>query len=397
MPLPSSINDLSQTAGSNSPAGSESPSTIDDYLRVYASYIAFLRDSAQNGSLNYAAAGGSANSITATYSPVVTTLTDSTVLLFKAAANNTGQTTFSPNGLAAKPIVGPTHALLQGGEIIANGDVCLQYNSSIGGGSWVIIYSTGGTLTTLAAHGQCKLAIASATSIKLSPMNGQSLIIDGVVRAIPSGGVTLTNGGMNINTLYYIYAYMSFGVMTLEFSSTTGHATHTNGVEIKSGDSTRTFVGMVYANAAAQFSDGPTLRHVASYFNRSSISGGVTTTGAVAFTPTTPTNIGAALDISFLTFSDEMTDIQVYGVYTNGSATQSVTVQSYVDGAAWGSPSGTYIAVASTGFNFISGNSQNPSTGARLTEGRHTAQVYGSVTAGTGSTIQLVHNVKLRI
>lgn len=44
MPLPSSINDLSQTAGSNSPFGSESPGTIDDYLRVYASYIAQLRD-----------------------------------------------------------------------------------------------------------------------------------------------------------------------------------------------------------------------------------------------------------------------------------------------------------------------------------------------------------------
>jgi len=44
MPLPSSINDLSTTAGSNSPLGSESPGTIDDYLRVYASYIALLRD-----------------------------------------------------------------------------------------------------------------------------------------------------------------------------------------------------------------------------------------------------------------------------------------------------------------------------------------------------------------
>lgn len=44
MPLPSSINDLSTTAGSNSPAGSESPSLIDDYLRTYASYIAQLRD-----------------------------------------------------------------------------------------------------------------------------------------------------------------------------------------------------------------------------------------------------------------------------------------------------------------------------------------------------------------
>jgi hypothetical protein len=44
MPLPSSISDLSQVAGSNSPAGSESPSLIDDYLRTYASYIAILRD-----------------------------------------------------------------------------------------------------------------------------------------------------------------------------------------------------------------------------------------------------------------------------------------------------------------------------------------------------------------
>lgn len=44
MPIPSSINDLSTTAGSNSPAGSESPGLIDDYLRTYASYIAQLRD-----------------------------------------------------------------------------------------------------------------------------------------------------------------------------------------------------------------------------------------------------------------------------------------------------------------------------------------------------------------
>jgi hypothetical protein len=44
MPLPSAITDLSTTAGSNSPAGSESPSLIDDYLRTYASYIAQLRD-----------------------------------------------------------------------------------------------------------------------------------------------------------------------------------------------------------------------------------------------------------------------------------------------------------------------------------------------------------------
>lgn len=44
MPVPASINDLSTTPGSNSPPGSESPATIDDYLRTHAAFIAQLRD-----------------------------------------------------------------------------------------------------------------------------------------------------------------------------------------------------------------------------------------------------------------------------------------------------------------------------------------------------------------
>lgn len=44
MPVPATINDLSTTAGNNSPAGSESPTLTDDYLRRHASFIATLRD-----------------------------------------------------------------------------------------------------------------------------------------------------------------------------------------------------------------------------------------------------------------------------------------------------------------------------------------------------------------
>lgn len=47
MPVPASINDLSTVAGSNSPPGSESPATLDDYLRAHASFIAQLRDGKQ--------------------------------------------------------------------------------------------------------------------------------------------------------------------------------------------------------------------------------------------------------------------------------------------------------------------------------------------------------------
>ena len=44
MPVPTSIDDLSPTVGSNSPAGSESPVEGDNYLRTHASFIALLRD-----------------------------------------------------------------------------------------------------------------------------------------------------------------------------------------------------------------------------------------------------------------------------------------------------------------------------------------------------------------
>lgn len=45
MPTPTSITDLSQTAASNYPAGTDSPSTLDDVQRAHAAFIALLRDS----------------------------------------------------------------------------------------------------------------------------------------------------------------------------------------------------------------------------------------------------------------------------------------------------------------------------------------------------------------
>ena len=46
MPVPSSISDLSTTPGLNSPAGTESPNTADDYLRTYAAFIKQTNDDA---------------------------------------------------------------------------------------------------------------------------------------------------------------------------------------------------------------------------------------------------------------------------------------------------------------------------------------------------------------
>lgn len=48
MPLPTAITDLSQTASSNYPAGSDSPIVLDDTQRAHASFIALLRDGKGN-------------------------------------------------------------------------------------------------------------------------------------------------------------------------------------------------------------------------------------------------------------------------------------------------------------------------------------------------------------
>lgn len=51
MPVPSTIDDLSTTASSNSPAGSEGPQEGDNYIRALSSFIALLRDKL-NGTSN---------------------------------------------------------------------------------------------------------------------------------------------------------------------------------------------------------------------------------------------------------------------------------------------------------------------------------------------------------
>jgi len=123
-----------------------------------------------------------------------------------------------------------------------------------------------------AVNGQCRL-IKSGANLVLSPFNGNRLTINGVPQTVPSGGVSLAATGLTVSTLYFIYAYMNSGVMTLE-ASTTSHATDsTTGVEIKSGDATRTLVGMARPITGPAFQDTAAQRFVRSWFNDPGIAG----------------------------------------------------------------------------------------------------------------------------
>ena len=83
----------------------------------------------QDGTANWVDGGGTADAITATYSPVITTLVDGQICCVRAtAANATTTPTFSPNGLTARTIVKNGGTALVAGDIAADGhELILRY------------------------------------------------------------------------------------------------------------------------------------------------------------------------------------------------------------------------------------------------------------------------------
>jgi hypothetical protein len=55
---------------------------------------------------------------------------------------NNGASTFN-DGLGVKPLIGGANVALQGGELLVNGDAWVQWNTSVGGGSYVLLFCTG--------------------------------------------------------------------------------------------------------------------------------------------------------------------------------------------------------------------------------------------------------------
>lgn len=84
----------------------------------------------QDGKANWADGGGTADAITATYSPVITALVDGQLCYVRAtAANATTTPTFSPNGLTARTIVKNGGVALAAGDIVGDGhELELRYD-----------------------------------------------------------------------------------------------------------------------------------------------------------------------------------------------------------------------------------------------------------------------------
>lgn len=377
MPVPTTIADLNQTAAVNSPLGTDTVGpNLDDYLRALSAFIRQLFD----GTPFLLGSVAGTNTITGTSSVPFTAYVAGQTFRFVAAGTNTGATTLNVNALGAKAITKIGTNALEAGDIKAGAVYQVVYD-----GTQFQISAVPAPL----AHGQCQLSFTSATQVKLSPYGGQNLTINGASQQIPAAGITLANSGLAASTLYYIYAYMNSGVMTLE-ASTTGHSAGTNGVEIKTGDPTRTLVGMVRTNASSQFVNSSNARLVSSYFNRRNVSGTVSVAGVSTFSNTTPAEISTTYRIEHLNWGDESLCLAYSGRFANSTSVNAISIQAYVDGTPAAQPSTMVGAVNGSSIPFFTGAASSPS------EGYHVLQLFGNVDGSTGAINSIQGSVMTR-
>jgi hypothetical protein len=142
------------------------------------------------------------------------------------------------------------------------------------------------------------------TQIRLDPYKGNSILINGTYMTIPAVGVTLSNTGLSADTNYYIYAYSNSGTLTLE-AATTAPQAHTNGMQIKNVDATRTLVGFVRTNASSQFADNAAQRLVRTWFSDQGVVGEKTLGSNTAFNSGSFTELSSSMRIEFLAWEGE--------------------------------------------------------------------------------------------
>jgi hypothetical protein len=186
-----------------------------------------------------------------------------------------------------------------------------------------------------------RLNAVSASSLQFVPFNGNYIKINGILYSIPSGGITASNTGVYINgvvgnlavsTTYYVYVFNNAGTPTIDFSTTAKATSSTAGnvgVWIKSGDDTRSLVGMIRTNASAQFDDSTNIRHVLSWFNQQDKYSQIGI-GNFATSSTTAVQLGTAT-IEMLNWANQAISMWIGG---QGQTTGSYSsIGTWLDGA----------------------------------------------------------------
>ncbi|ANM09628.1 MULTISPECIES: hypothetical protein [unclassified Rhizobium] len=180
--------------------------------------------------------------------------------------------------------------------------------------------------------GQCRLSL-SGGNLLLSRFNGYFLTINGKHYSIPSAGVTLAPSGLTPATLYYIYAYMNSGTMTLEASATASAVDSTTGIRIKNGDATRTLVGMARPVTGPAWSDTLAQRFVRSWYNEPTLVMFNNFTANRTTTNTSLTELNTEIRNEFLLWTGEYVEATGAGSSINGTSNGGTKSSIAFDGA----------------------------------------------------------------
>lgn len=373
MPVPSSITELSQTPGDNSPPGSESPTTADNYLRTYSAFTAMLRDGKGfSEELDVASAAtcdvGAVNSMfvritgTTTITSLGTNYNGPRFIRFASALTLTynASTLVLPGGLSI---------------LTSPGDSCIA--TPLPAGGWVINQYQ--EASGRGFFGQCRL-VKTGANLFLSTYQGNRLTINGINQVIPAS-LTLAPTSLTPDTNYYIYAYMNAGTMTLEASATT-HATDTaTGVEIKSGDATRTLVGFARVITGPAWQDSSSQKFVLSWFNRQPLNMSAAFTAGRSITSASYAELNSEIRNEFLTWAGEVVSSHLDGQVSNASNNGSCFTSIAFDGSSQEAMSGGQSYAATAAFPVACSAMSNS-----LSEGYHYATVVGSTGGGTTGT-----------
>ncbi|WLG49099.1 hypothetical protein [Pseudomonas sp. FP1742] len=135
---------------------------------------------------------GSANAYTATFVPAVTALVDGLILNSTAIALNTGASTFSPDGMTAKPIVSLGHAALIGGELPVNSRFTVKYSSTLD--AWILTSASGGTAL---AGRLLNIQVITTTSTYTKTVGTNTIEVEGVAAGGGGGGTQATSASQS--------------------------------------------------------------------------------------------------------------------------------------------------------------------------------------------------------
>ncbi len=231
------------------------------------------------------------------------------------------------------------------------------------------------------AQGQCRLSKSGANLILL-PYKGNRLMVNGVLCTIPDAGVTLAPPAV-ASTTYNIYAVATAGVVTSLEQSATAHVPDTaaganKGVEIKTGDPTRSLVGMARTTSGNAWADTSAQRFVLSWFNRAARIG----TGAFTTNKTTTSasyvELGTEIRCEFLTWADDAVRLDSSTICYNPALSNAVFTGVALDGAV--PEDGVTNTTAAVNGQIRSGG--NPSIDKYVAEGYHYVTLVGKSPAG---------------